>query len=164
MDEGHGRAERRTVGWREWVALPQLGIPGLKAKIDTGARTSALHTFRVERTRRGGVERVRFGIHPIRRRPDIEIFCEADVTDYRMVTDSGGRREKRFIIVTDVSLLGEVWPIEMSLTNRENMLFRMLLGRTAMEGRLVVDPGLSYVTGRRLARKYPKKSDNPTGP
>lgn len=145
-----------TVGWREWVALPQVGIPAIKAKIDTGARTSALHTFQVEMFQSGGSQRVRFGIHPIRKRPDIEIFCEADVTDYRTVSDSGGHREKRYIITTEVALRDQVWPIEISLTNRENMLFRMLLGRTAMKGRMIVNPDLSYVTGRELSKVYPK--------
>lgn len=146
-----------TVGWREWVALPQVGIPAIKAKIDTGARTSALHTFQVEMFRSGGSQRVRFGIHPIRKRPDIEIFCEADVTDYRTVSDSGGHREKRYIITTEVALRDQLWPIEISLTNRENMLFRMLLGRTAMKGRMIVNPDLSYVTGRELSKVYPKR-------
>jgi hypothetical protein len=152
--------ETTPVGWREWLALPPLGIPAIKAKVDTGARTSALHRFSVEAERCGGVQRVRFGIHPLRRRPDIEIYCEADVVDFRTVADSGRHRDKRYIIVTEITLLGESWPIEISLANRESMLFRMLLGRTAMEKRLIVDPARSYTTGRGLSRAYSKADKN----
>lgn len=143
-----------TVGWREWVSLPQLGIPAIKAKIDTGARTSALHTFAIDVFHDRGVKRVRFGIHPIRRKPEIELFCEADVTDVRTISDSGGHREERHIITTDLKVGDQVWPVEISLTNRETMIFRMLLGRTGISGRLVVDPEESYVTGRALAKSY----------
>lgn len=147
-----------TVGWREWVALPELGIPAIKAKLDTGARTSALHTFQIDFFHDRGSKHVRFGIHPIRKRLDIEIFCEAEVTDFRSVTDSGGHRNKRYIITTPVAIAGESWPIEVSLASREKMLFRMLIGRTAMLGRLIVDPNRSYTTGRQLRKVYPKAS------
>lgn len=147
-------ANKLTVGWREWVSLPQLGIPAIKAKVDTGARTSALHTFAIDVFREKGVKRVRFGIHPIRRQPEIELFCEADVTDVRTISDSGGHREKRHIITTDLKVGNEVWPVDISLTNRETMIFRMLLGRTGISGRLIVDPEKSYVTGRSLAKSY----------
>lgn len=142
------------MGWREWVSLPQLGIPAIKAKVDTGARTSALHTFAIDVFRDKGVQRVRFGIHPIRRKPEIELFCEADVTDVRTISDSGGHKERRHIITTDVKIGDHVWPIEISLTNRETMIFRMLLGRTGIAERLVVDPAMSYVTGRALSKSY----------
>lgn len=150
-------SDKITIGWREWVALPQLGIPAIKAKVDTGARTSALHAFEVETFAEGGVERVRFGIHPLQKRNDIEIYCVADIIDQRIVTDSGGHRENRYVIRTPV-LLGETtWEIELTLTNRDTMLFRMLLGRSAMHQRLFVDPTVSYMTGRKLRRAYRSK-------
>ncbi len=143
-----------TVGWREWLSLPELGIPAIKAKIDTGARTSALHAFEVESFEEDGVARVRFGIHPVQKRPDIAIYCLANVTDKRIVRDSGGHQEERLVIQTPVQVGQERWPIEITLTNREDMLFRMLLGRTAQEGRLLVDAAGSFLTGRALRRCY----------
>lgn len=142
------------VGWREWLVLPALGIPAIKAKIDTGARTSALHAFKLKTFRERGQLRVRFGIHPLQKRQDVEIFCEADVVDHRLVTDSGGHREKRYVIETTVRLGAEEWQIEVTLTNRDTMLFRMLLGRTAMRGRLLVNPASSFLTGRELEKRY----------
>lgn len=145
------------VGWREWVALPDLGIPALKAKIDTGARTSALHAFELERFTEAGTDKVRFGIHPLRRKPKLAIHCVADVVDERLVTDSGGHTEKRLVIVTPITLGQMTWPIEITLTNRDTMLFRLLLGRTAMHHRLTVDPTASFLTGKTLSRAYHRR-------
>lgn len=146
-------AEKKwIVGWREWVAIPALNLPAIKAKIDTGARTSALHAFYVEPDEANGASRVRFGIHPVQRRKDIAVHCEADILDQRVVSDSGGHRELRYVIEVEVTLGGNAWPVEVTLTDRDSMQFRMLLGRTAMRGRILVDPARSYRAGR-LRRK-----------
>jgi hypothetical protein len=144
------------VGWREWVSLPDLGIPAIKAKLDTGARTSSLHAFMIEPFRSGGHLKVHFGIHPLQRRKDIEIFSTAEVLDQRYVIDSGGHRELRYVIQTPIRVDQRNWDIEISLTNRDIMRFRMLLGRTAMQGRLLIDPQGSYIAGRSLMRAYRK--------
>ena len=138
-----------TLGWREWVGLPGLGIRQIKAKIDTGARTSALHAFEIGEFEENGKARVRFKIHPVQRDNDTVIECVADVVDQRIVSDSGGHREKRWVISTDVGIGPHTWPAEFTLTARDDMLFRMLLGRTAMKGRAVVDPSRSYVVGKK---------------
>jgi len=144
------------LGWREWATLPDLGLALIKAKVDTGARTSTLHAFYVQPVRRGACHQVRFGVHPLRGRTDVVVHGQAPVIDRRRVSDSGGHREERYVIRTQLRLGGLEWPIELTLTNRETMLFRMLLGRNAIAGRALVDPDLSFVTGRQVrpARAY----------
>ena len=145
---------KAIIGWKEWIGLPELGIPAVKAKIDTGARTSALHVFDLEEFVEDGRRMVRFGIHPLQRREDIVRFCEAPVLEKRRVKDSGGHIEKRYVIRTTAVMGAESWPIEITLTNRDLMLFRMLLGRTAVENRFLINPGRSYRTGRSLPKIY----------
>ncbi len=135
----------RTIGWREWLSIPDLGIPHIKAKVDTGARTSALHTGGLEvYNDDNGTERVRFMVHPIQNNDDIFVECDCPVAAQKSVKDSGGHEEIRPFIRVPVTLGDTEWEIDFSLTNRDNMKFRMLLGRTAMVGRFVVDPGISY--------------------
>jgi len=145
--------EKRVIGWREWLAIPTLGIDRIKAKIDTGARTSVLHAYDLEPFSQGGVPWVRFTVHPLQRNNKLVLECAAPVVDRRDVTSSTGHTESRYVIAVDIVLGSETWPIEMTLTDRDQMGFRMLLGRTAVEGRMVVDPDRSFVMGKRKAQK-----------
>lgn len=146
------------IGWREWVALPDLGIAGVKAKIDTGARSSALHTHDYEIYETAtGERRVRFHLHPLRTRSWLELECDAPVTGLREVKDSGGHVELRPFLTTTVTLGGIAWLVDLSLTNRESMRFRMLIGRAALRGRFHIDPARSYLLGKSLAGAHPKK-------
>lgn len=137
-----------VVGWAEWVALPDFGPLILRAKIDTGARTSALHTFQIEPFRKGKRDFVRFGIHPRQRRVDVAAFAEAPVIDRRMVRDSGGHEEQRYVIRTRLQLGPITRRVEITLTARENMQFRMLVGRSALGG-FHVNPARRSILGTR---------------
>ena len=149
--------EKVVVGWREWVALPELGIDRINAKVDTGARTSALHAFKIKSFTRDGRDFLRFFLHPMQRQSTPEVLCEAPLVDERLITSSSGQRERRYVIETLLRLGQSEWPIEVTLTNRDEMGFRMLLGRQAMRRRLVVDPGSSYKLGRSKRAERHKK-------
>jgi len=132
--------------------LPELGIPAIKAKIDTGAKTSCLHTFGIEPYTENGIPHVRFKVHPLQKNEQLVVECTAAVKDEREVSDSGGHKEFRYIIETPLRIGDKVRLIEMSLTNRDSMRFRMLLGRRAMEENTLVDPAASYINGRLKAK------------
>lgn len=138
-------AELTVLGWREWLSLPELGVARIKAKVDSGARSSALHTHSLEPV---GTSRVRFALRPLQNSTRLQ-WCEAELLDWRWVTDSGGHRELRPFIRTEVVLGAMRWPVEVSLTARDTMRFRMLLGRTALAGRFMIDPQASYLQGGR---------------
>lgn len=135
------------AGWREWAALPDLQIPSIKVKVDTGALSSALHAIHIEHFSENGQARVRFEIHPFQRRSQPTIACAADLIGERLVTSSNGHRERRPVIRTCFTLGGQTWPIDLTLTNRDSMGFRMLLGRRAMRRRIVVNPSASFICG-----------------
>ncbi|MEO0395397.1 MAG: ATP-dependent zinc protease [Cyanobacteria bacterium P01_A01_bin.137] len=140
------------IGWREWVMLPEFGITSIKAKIDTGARSSSIHAVNIEQFEVDGLAKVRFHIAPVQHDDGQLVPVEAKLLGQRSVTDSGGHREKRPVILTVVSLGGKPWPIELTLTNRDVMGFRMLLGRQAVRDRFLVDPGHSFLqTNKRKA-------------
>ena len=136
-----------TVGWREWLSLPELGINKIKAKIDTGARTSCIHAINIEEFTRNNEPWVRFTAQPRQEDEHTEVVCEAKVKKMKYVTSSSGERQLRYFIETTLHAGSKSWPIEVTLTRRSSMKFRMLLGRTAMENRIVVDPALSHLLG-----------------
>lgn len=140
------------LGWREWVGLPELNIPHIKAKIDTGARSSALHAFSIDPYRKGHQRWVMFAIHPVQKCDDIIIECHAPIKDQRVVSDSGGHKQRRYVIETPLLIGPTLLTVEMTLTNRDSMRFRMLLGRTAMNKRFIIDPAASYLQGNMPIR------------
>ncbi|MCB1216174.1 ATP-dependent zinc protease [bacterium] len=157
-------AELPAIGWREWVRLPDLARPWIKAKIDTGARTSALHAHDILVYTENGMEMVRFTIHPRQGNEDRAITITAPVIDHRHVRSSHGKTTFRPVILTTLELMGQRLPIELTLIGRHSMKFRMLIGRQALRGRFLVNTGESYLAGRRHRRLQPGISnDNPSG-
>jgi ribosomal protein S6--L-glutamate ligase len=136
------------LGWEEWVALPELGLPAIKAKVDTGARTSALYACDVEPFGSPRARKVRFCVHPLPRRRDVAIECTARLVDRREVRSSIGEREQRWVIETEIGIGGRQWPIEITLANRHTMTYRMLLGRQAIRPGTLVDPSSSFLQPR----------------
>lgn len=149
--------EKAAIGWREWVGLPELTVQQIKAKVDTGARSSSLHASEIEEFTRASKKWVRFRVHLEQRKPSEYLLAEAEVLEYRSVRSSSGKATVRPVILTLVELLGTRWPVELTLANRDRMGFRMLLGREAIRGRFVVDSGSSYYGGKPKRKKKKKK-------
>lgn len=142
-----------VIGWREWVDLPELKIRGIKAKIDTGARSSSLHAFDISTFDREGKTFARFKVNPIQQDSKKTVTCEAEVLEVRQIKSSTGHAQKRIVIVTTLEVLGAEWPIELTLANRDEMGFRMLLGREAVRGRFLVDAENSFYDGEPKKKK-----------
>lgn len=145
--------EKPIIGWREWVALPQLRIRKLSAKIDTGAKTSSLHAEAIQVFYKQGKKRVSFVLHQRHRKKERSVQCVATVIDERVVTDSGGHRERRYVIKTPIVLGTTRWPVEITLTDRASMRFPMLIGRGSLRGLFVVDPVHTYQLGLPQVKK-----------
>jgi ribosomal protein S6--L-glutamate ligase len=140
---------KTVIGWEEWCGFPDLGLPAIKAKVDTGAKTSCLHAYDVKPFSKGGARYVQFKIHPLQRNKELERVCEAPLSDHRVVTSSNGEREKRYVIKTPLVLGKITIQAEVTLTSRHAMSFRMLLGRDAIrKAKLVVDPVKSFALGK----------------
>jgi hypothetical protein len=142
-----------VIGWREWVGLPDFGIKHIKVKVDTGARSSSLHAFDLREFERDGEEWVRFQVHPVQRSSIRSVEIEAQVVEHRSVRSSSGKAAIRPVILTRVRLMGITWPVELTLASRDEMGFRMLLGREAFRRRFLVDAGKSYCGGKPKRKK-----------
>lgn len=155
--------DKVIVGSEEWCSLPELKVPAIKIRVDSGAKTSALHADQIVPFEKDGEKWIKFIVHPIQRNTKGAIQCEAKVIDKRIVKSSSGTRESRYVINTDISLGDQTWTIELTLTNRDSMGYRMLLGREAMAGRLIVDPDEHFkfgiVTPEKLKEYYNTTSD-----
>ena len=151
-DPNSTAASLPTIGWREWLELPDLGIPRIKAKVDTGAQTSSLHAVDVETFQRDNCAFVRFSTMPLQSHPDA-VQCEARILELRHVRTSDGQSSERPVIATTVRLFGKSWLVEVTLADRTRMGFRMLLGRHALRDRFVVDAGQSFLGGTLKAAR-----------
>jgi ribosomal protein S6--L-glutamate ligase len=147
------KISKLSVGWQEWCAFPQLHIPAIKVKIDSGAKTSALHAWDVKPIQRQGEQYVHFIVHPLQRNMLLTRECCERLIDYRLITSSNGQQELRYVIATEITLGSRSWEIEVSLTNRDNMAFRMILGRDALKGQAIIDPAKILRQGRLSKRE-----------
>ncbi len=139
---------RMLIGCREWCALPTIDIPAIKVKIDTGARTSSLHAFGIKPISKKNKSWVGFYVFPIQGNKAIKIYCETPIVDERYVISSSGHREMRYIIDAELKLGFLTWKIELSLSNRDSLRFRMLLGREAFKNHVIIDPSRSFFQGK----------------
>jgi len=159
--------QKMIVGSEEWCRFPTLGIPAIKARVDSGARTSSLHAFNIQSFRRGGVLWVSFEVHPVQQDRQVVVRCELPVKDRRSIKSSTGVSEKRYVVSAPLTLDDQTWEIELSLANRDSMGYRMLLGREAMQGRILVDPEASCCLGvidkTTLEEYYGMARNEPSG-
>lgn len=153
-DESSRRPSLQVIGWREWVGLPDLHVRRIKAKIDTGARSSSIHAFDVETYCVGEVERVKFSIHPIQFRDDIVVEADAPILERRHIRSSNGEVSERIVIRTQLEIRRRRMWMDLTLANRDTMGFRMLVGREAIRERYLVDPSASYRAGTRRRKRY----------
>lgn len=135
------------IGWREWAAFPELGVEKINAKIDTGAKSSAIHAYRIKKVERRGKAYAEFFLHPVQRHKRPEIYCRAPIVDQRLIRSSNGHEEERLVIETKLRLGEKLWKIDLTLTNRDSMGFRLLIGRDALRRKFIIDPGASYLLG-----------------
>jgi ribosomal protein S6--L-glutamate ligase len=140
-------SDKILIGWKEWCNLPELGIPLLKAKIDTGAKTSAIHAFNIQRFVKAHKHYVKFSVHPLQGSNAATITSTAPIIDERSVMSSNGHKEDRLVISTPLVLGSETWDIEITLSNRDPLRFRMLLGREALSNRVIIDPHRAFCLG-----------------
>ena len=145
--------DKKTIGNQEWCAFPRLGLPAIKARVDSGAKTSSIHAFNIDSFVKDSSEWVSFQVHPLQRNDEILIRCESQVIDRRNVKSSSGTSETRYVINTPISLGDKVWDIELTLTDRDAMGYRMLLGREAMNGRLIIDPSRQCLLAKISSKK-----------
>lgn len=147
-----GKTDKIAIGWQEWVSLPELNIPAIKAKIDTGAKTSSLHAFDIEPYQHNGQLYVNFLVHPLQADTSIRIACRAPVIDMRGVMSSNAQIENRYVIKSWLCLGSAKWEIELTLSNRDPLRFRMLLGREALRSKVLIDPSKSLCTANPSKR------------
>ena len=141
--------DKKIIGWRESVSLPKFKIKAIKVKVDTGARTSSLHAVELEKYIRSGKEYIKFKVYPEQGNTKKAVTCTSQILEYRKVKSSNGQSELRPVILTQVQLLDEEWEIEITLTNRDEMGFRMLLGRSSIKKRFLVDAGRSFYSNKK---------------
>ncbi|WP_425408325.1 ATP-dependent zinc protease [Hyphococcus sp.] len=150
------RKPRLRIGWREWTSLPDLNVENINAKIDTGAKTSAIHAFRIREIDLEGEPHVEFFLHPVQRRKRPEVYCCAPIADRRVIRSSNGQEEERYVISTRLRMGPRTWKIDLTLTNRDAMGFRMLIGRDALRRKFLIDPGASYLLDKNNVKGEPQ--------
>lgn len=152
--------EKILIGKEEWCAFPQLQLPAIKARIDSGAKTSSLHAFNIQINEQSDLAIVEFDIHPLQRDKETTRRCRAEIVDRRVVKSSSGTRQYRYVIRTLLRLGEHEWPIEVTLTNRDSMGYRMLLGREAMQGQVIIDPEYRFLLGKLRPKTVRKAYDH----